>query len=196
MTNGLWKGSLLVLIISLYWKKRIFKRAHQQIQILMFGLAQRSHLGLWYIIPPPPPPESKLAFHIYYVKYENTFMKIGNKMQNHKIEPDCELIYEDGSILSTLIFIKIIGSDTLWFPLPPSEVLWGFLNAHESGSNSPGTGTFSRDLTKTKSQQCRDHLPGLCIWKNQYPRPSGGGGVVAWLQMTSALFSCRKNNKK
>ena len=46
-----------------------------------------------------------------------------NQMQNHKIETNSELIYEDGSIWSTLIFIKIIGSDTLWFPLPPSEVL-------------------------------------------------------------------------
>ena len=27
MTNGLWKGSLLVLIISVYWKKR-FLREH------------------------------------------------------------------------------------------------------------------------------------------------------------------------
>ena len=34
-------------------------------------------------------------------------------MQNHKIETNSELIYEDGSILSTLILIKIIGSDTL-----------------------------------------------------------------------------------
>ena len=50
-------------------------------------------------------------------------MQIGNQMQNHKIETNSELIYEDGSIWSTLIFIKIIGSDTLWFPLPPSEVL-------------------------------------------------------------------------
>ena len=50
-------------------------------------------------------------------------MEIGNQMQNHKIETNSELIYEDGSIWSTLIFIKIIGSDTLWFPLPPSEVL-------------------------------------------------------------------------
>ena len=40
-------------------------------------------------------------------------MEIGNQMQNHKIEANCELIYEDGSILSTLIFMKIIGSDTL-----------------------------------------------------------------------------------
>ena len=36
-----------------------------------------------------------------------------NQMQNHKIETNSELIYEDGSIRSTLIFIKIIGSDAL-----------------------------------------------------------------------------------
>ena len=46
-----------------------------------------------------------------------------NQMQNNKIETNSELIYEDGGIWSTLIFIKIIGNDTLWFPLPPSEVL-------------------------------------------------------------------------
>ena len=50
-------------------------------------------------------------------------MEIGNQMQSHEIETKSELIYEDGSIWSTLVFIKIIGSDTLWFPLPPSEVL-------------------------------------------------------------------------
>ena len=50
-------------------------------------------------------------------------MEIGNQMQNHKIETNSELIYGDGSIWSTLIFIKIIGSDTLRFPFPPSEVL-------------------------------------------------------------------------
>ena len=129
--------------------------------MLMFGLAQTSHFGLLDIIPP----EFQLAFHILYVKYENTLtcmriswnsggggewcfkniflfpiciiqkvtilapklsrtlMEIGNQMQNHKIETNSELIYEDGSIWSTLIFIKVIGSDTLWFPLPPSEVL-------------------------------------------------------------------------
>ena len=48
-------------------------------------------------------------------------------MQNHKIETNSELIYDGGNIWSTLIFIKIIGSDTLWFPLPPSEVLF-YLN--------------------------------------------------------------------
>ena len=37
--------------------------------MLMFRLAQTSHFGLWDIIPIP---ESQLAFHIYYVKYENT----------------------------------------------------------------------------------------------------------------------------
>ena len=50
-------------------------------------------------------------------------MEIENQIQNHKIETKSELIYEDGSIWSTLIFIKIIGSNALWFPLPPSEVL-------------------------------------------------------------------------
>ena len=44
-------------------------------------------------------------------------------MQNHKIETDSELIYKDGSIWLTSIFIKIIDTDSLWFPLPPSEVL-------------------------------------------------------------------------
>ena len=56
-------------------------------------------------------------------KWSRTFMEIGNEMQYHKIGTDSELIYEDGSIWSTLISIKIIGSITLWFPLPPSEVL-------------------------------------------------------------------------
>ena len=39
--------------------------------------------------------------------------EIGNQMQNHKIETNSEPICEDGSISSTLIFIKIIGRDTL-----------------------------------------------------------------------------------
>ena len=34
-------------------------------------------------------------------------MEIENQMQNHKIETNGELIYEDGSICSTLFFIKI-----------------------------------------------------------------------------------------
>ena len=50
-------------------------------------------------------------------------MEIGNEMQYHKIGTDSELLYEDGGIRSTLISIKIIGSNTLSFPLPPSEVL-------------------------------------------------------------------------
>ena len=51
-------------------------------------------------------------------------MEIGNQIQNHKIETNIEIIYEDGTIWLAFIFIKIIGSDTLWFPLPPSEVLY------------------------------------------------------------------------
>ena len=46
--------------------------------------------------------------------------EIEKRMQNHKIETNSKLIYEDGRIWSALIFIKVIGSDTLWFPLPPS----------------------------------------------------------------------------
>ena len=49
MTNGLRKGSLPVLVISLYWKKR-FSREHPKNQMLIFGLAQTSHFGLWDII--------------------------------------------------------------------------------------------------------------------------------------------------
>ena len=49
-------------------------------------------------------------------------MEIGTQMQFHKKKTNSELIYEEKSIWSDLIFIKIIGSDTLWFPLPPSEV--------------------------------------------------------------------------
>ena len=40
-------------------------------------------------------------------------METWNQMQNYKIETNSEFIYEDESIWSTLIFIKIIGSDTL-----------------------------------------------------------------------------------
>ena len=51
MTNGLRKGSLLVLIISLY-RKKDFQESTPKIEMLMIGLAQTSHFGLWDIIPP------------------------------------------------------------------------------------------------------------------------------------------------
>ena len=54
MTYGLWKGSLLVQIISLY-RKKDFQESTPKIQMLMFGLAQSSHFGLWNIIPPRVP---------------------------------------------------------------------------------------------------------------------------------------------
>ena len=73
MTNGLGKGSLLVLIISLYWKKD-FQESTPKIQMLMFGLTQSSYFGLWDIIPSPPP-EFQLAFHIYYVKKMGTHIR-------------------------------------------------------------------------------------------------------------------------
>ena len=60
------------------------------------------------------------------------------------------------------------------------DLLQGFMiNAHESGNNSPGAGTLSRDLTKTKSLQCRDFTWALHMAKINIPaipRPSGGRG--------------------
>ena len=56
-------------------------------------------------------------------------------------------------------------------------LLQGFMKkAHESGSNSPGAGTFSRDLTKTKSLQCRDFTRALRMEKSisrLFPGPRG-----------------------
>ena len=49
-------------------EKKSREHTKKKKQILMFGLAQTSHFGLWDIIPP----EFQLAFHIYYVKNENT----------------------------------------------------------------------------------------------------------------------------
>ena len=51
-------------------EKEDFQESTPKIQMLMFGLAQWSHFGLWDIIPP----EFQLAFHIYYVKYGNILM--------------------------------------------------------------------------------------------------------------------------
>ena len=72
MTNGLWKGSLLVLIISLYWKKR-FLREHTKNPNA--NVRARPDVIFWavgYHSPHPLSFKSHLAFHIYYVKYENT----------------------------------------------------------------------------------------------------------------------------
>ena len=55
--------------LFLYTGKKDFQEKIPKIQMLMFGLAQTSHFGLWDITHPP---QSQLAFHIYYVKYENT----------------------------------------------------------------------------------------------------------------------------
>ena len=49
-------------------EKKDFQESTPKNQMLMYGLAQTSHFGLWDIIPP----EFQLAFHIYCVKYENT----------------------------------------------------------------------------------------------------------------------------
>ena len=60
-------------------------------------------------------------------------------------------------------------------------LLQGFMiNAHESGRNSPRAGTFSRDLTKTKSLQCRDFTLALHMEKSISPLfPGPRGDVVA-----------------
>ena len=60
------------------------------------------------------------------------------------------------------------------------------INAHESGSNSLGVGTFSRDLTK-QSPCGAGILPGLCIWKKSILSPLFPGLGRMWLQMTGAL---------
>ena len=65
-----------------YTGKKDFQESTLKIQMLMFGLAQTSHFGLWDIFPLPL----------------STFMEIGKHMQNHKIETNSEVIYEDGSI--------------------------------------------------------------------------------------------------
>ena len=70
-------------------------------------------------------------------------------------------------------------------------LLQGFMiNAHESGSNSLMAGTFTTDLTKTKSLQCRDFTWALHLEKSISPLFPGPGGT--WLQMTSALHINRK----
>ena len=50
-------------------EKKDFQESIPKKQMLMLGLAQTSQFGLLDIISPL---EFQLAFHIYYVKYENT----------------------------------------------------------------------------------------------------------------------------
>ena len=69
MTNGLLKGSLLVLIISLYMENR-FSREHTKNPNA--NVWARQDVTFWAVGYHSPPPEFQLVFHIYYVKYENT----------------------------------------------------------------------------------------------------------------------------
>ena len=69
------KGKLTCTNYFIILEKKDFQESTPKIQMLMFGLAKTSHFGLWDIFPPPPPPEPQLAFHIYYVRYENTRAK-------------------------------------------------------------------------------------------------------------------------
>ena len=66
MTNGLWKGHLFVLIISLYWKnisRKQIKNPNANVQ----ARQDVTFYALGY-----HPPTSIPAFHIYCVKYEDT----------------------------------------------------------------------------------------------------------------------------
>ena len=50
-------------------EKKIFKRAHQKTNA---NVRARPDVTFWAVGYLPPPPQFQLAFHIYYVKYENT----------------------------------------------------------------------------------------------------------------------------
>ena len=52
-------------------KKKGFSREHTKIPNAI--VPARPDVTVWAVgYHPPPPPESQLAFHIYYVTYENT----------------------------------------------------------------------------------------------------------------------------
>ena len=114
---------------------------------------------------------------IWAPKLSRAFMETEIQMQNYKVETNSELIYEDGSIWSTLIFIKIIGSYTLWFPLPPSEVLlwWAIIFVIKSHLELP-----------EKNIKCPNrgfgvlsNSHGLCFWlSNPHGIPLSGYGNI------------------
>ena len=62
----------------------------------------------------------------------------------------------------------------------PVGLLQGFMiNAQESGSNSPGAGTFSREFDQNKVPAVRGFYLGFACGKiniPDIPRPSGGCG--------------------
>ena len=83
-----------------------------------------------------------------------------------------------------------------FFLLYQSDFVVGLLqvfmiNAHESGSNSLGAGTFSRDLTKTKSLQCRDFTWALHMEKSISPLFPGPRGDVCSIQLCAIGTSQR-----
>ena len=91
MTKGLWKGSLLVLIIPLYWKKD-FQESTPKIQMLMLGLVKMSHFGLWdtsvdwdvkpqtkqakIIYPLKLLPQLKIGRIVYMLDFDQTSMAV------------------------------------------------------------------------------------------------------------------------
>ena len=54
---GYEKEAYLYLLFH-YTGKKDFQESTPIIQMLMIGLAQTSHFGMWDIIPPPPPSPS------------------------------------------------------------------------------------------------------------------------------------------
>ena len=74
MTNGLWKGSLLVLIILFHYTgKEGFQKSTPEMQMQVFGLAQVSHFWLWDIIPPLRVPAS--FSHILCKIWDHTYVQ-------------------------------------------------------------------------------------------------------------------------
>ena len=65
-------------LIFHYTGKKDFQESTPKIQMLMFGLTQPSHFGLWDIIPrpPPPPPRVPTKFsHIDCKIWEHTYLQ-------------------------------------------------------------------------------------------------------------------------
>ena len=67
------------------------------------------------------------------------------------------------------------------------------INAYESGSISLGAGIFSRDLTKTKSLQCRDFTWALHMEKSISPLYPGPWGDVVANDWCIKNISCKPN---
>ena len=70
---GYGKEAYLYLLFH-YTGKKDFQESTPKIQMLMFGLAQSSHFGLWDIIPPPPRVPASFS-HILCKIWEHTYVQ-------------------------------------------------------------------------------------------------------------------------